>query len=108
MRILSSLDPTKIRVTEEDVREAIRNLKSNKATDRQKIAAEQMKLLPHSAIEILTKLVQKIIVDRRIPDIMKMTYKLPIPKKEKDSRIQDHHRGITIAPILCKLSNSSV
>ena len=103
MRILSSLDPTEVSVTVDVVEEAIRKLNSNKAADRQGIAAEEFKLLPHRSIEILTELIQKIITERKLPDIMKRTNKIPIPKKDKDPRIQDNHHGITIAPILCKI-----
>ena len=103
MRILSSLDPTEVLVTVDVVEETIRKLNSNKAADRQGTAAEQFKLLPHRSIEILTELIQKIFTGRRLPDITKRTYKIPIPKKGKDPRIQDNHRGITIAPILCKI-----
>ena len=103
MRILSSLDPTEVLVTVDVVEEAIRKLNSNKAAGRQGTAAEQFKLLPHRSIEILTELIQKIVTERKLPDIMKRTYKIPIPKKDKDPRIQDNHRGITIAPILCKI-----
>ena len=38
-----------------------------------------------------------------MPEIMKQSYKIPIPKRNKDSRIQDNYRGITIAPILGKI-----
>ena len=100
---LEHLDPTEVSVTVDVVEEAIRKLNSNKAADRQGIAAEQFKLLPHRSIEILSELIQKIITERKLPDIMKRTYKIPIPKKDKDPRIQDNHHGITIAPILCKI-----
>ena len=103
MRILSSLDPTEVLITVDVMEEAIRKLNSNKAADRQENAAEQFKMLPHRSIEILTELIQKIVTERKLPDITKRTYKIPIPKKDKDPRIQDNHRGITIAPILCKI-----
>ena len=79
MRILSSLDPAEVSVTVDVVEEAIRKLNSNKAADRQGIAAEQFKLLPHRSIEILTELIQKIVTERKLPDITKRTYKIPIP-----------------------------
>ena len=103
MRILSSLDPTEVLVTVDVLEKAIRKLNSNKAADHQGTAAGQFKLLPHRCIEILTELIQKIVTERKLPDITKRTYKIPIPKKDKDPRIQDNHRGITIAPILCKI-----
>ena len=65
--------------------------------------AEQFKLLPHRSIEILTELIQKIVTEKKLPDNTKRKYKIPIPKKDEDPRIQDNYRGITIAPILCKI-----
>ena len=54
-------------------------------------------------MEELAKLFSRIISERRIPDILKLAYKLSIPKKGKDARIQSNHRGIAIGPILCKV-----
>ena len=103
MRILSRLDTTAISVTPDLIRKAITRLNNGKATDRYGVAAEQLKMLTPKALGTLTTIVNKIFQTRRVPDFMKMSYKLPIPKKDKDQRIQDNHRGITIAPIITKV-----
>ena len=60
-------------------------------------------MLTPKALGTLATIINKIFQTRRVPDFMKMSYKLPIPKKDKDQRIQDNHRGITIAPIITKV-----
>ena len=60
-------------------------------------------MLTPKALGALATIINKIFQTRRVPDFMKMSYKLPIPKKDKDQRIQDNHRGITIAPIITKV-----
>ena len=103
MRILSRLDTTAISVTPDLIRKAITRLNNGKATDRYGEAAEQLKMLTPKALGTLATIINKIFQTRRVPDFMKMSYKLPIPKKDKDQRIQDNHRGITIAPIITKV-----
>ena len=103
MRILSRLNTTAISVTPDFIRKAITRLNNGKATDRYGVAAEQLKMLTPKALGTLATIVNKIFQTRRVHDFMKMSYKLPIPKKDKDQRIQDNHRGITIAPIITKV-----
>ena len=103
MRILSRLDTTAISVTPDLIRKAITRLNNGKATDRYGVAAEQLKMLTPKALGTLATIINKIFQTRRVPDFMKMSYKLPIPKKDKDWRIQDNHKDITIAPIITKV-----
>ena len=103
MRILSRLDTTAISVTPDCIWKAITRLNNGKATDRYGVAAEQLKMLTPKALGTLATIINKIFETRRVPDFMKMSYKLPIPKKDKDQRIQDNHRGITIVPIITKV-----
>ena len=103
LRILSRMDTEQVVVTPELIAEAIKKLKTNKAPDRHSMNAEQMKLLPSAAVQCLAKLFTRIFKEGRVPEILKLAFKLPIPKKGKDAKLQDNHRGITIAPILGKV-----
>ena len=103
LRILSRLDRNQITVTPEVIQEAIKRLKINKAPDRHSMNAEQMKLLPTKAVQCLAMLMTRIFNEGQVPEVLKLAFKLPIPKKDKDAKIQDNHRGITIAPILGKV-----
>ncbi len=103
MRIISRLDPNVVVVSEEDMQELIHGLKRGKAADRDGYAAEHLKVLTPLAITALCQIFNQILKDRCIPPSLKTSYKLPIPKKGKDARLQDNHRGITIASIFSKL-----
>ena len=103
MRILSRLDATAISVTRDCIQKAITRLNNGKATDQYGVAAEQLNMPTPKALGTLATIINKIFVTRRVPDFMNMSYKLPIHKKDKDQRIQDNHRGITIAPIITKV-----
>ena len=103
LRLLSGNNPDTLEVSTQQVRAAVANLNNNKAPDRQNICAEQLKLLPDCSLDTATRLFNRIFAERTVPESFKQAYKLPIPKKGKDNKIQDNHRGITIAPIFGKL-----
>ena len=92
-------------ISTETVSHAIMKLHSGKATDRHGIRAEHLKpILSHPEnLSTLTNVIARIFLERKIPLILKKAYKIAIPKKGKDARIQDNHRGITVMPILGKL-----
>ena len=85
------------------VREAVQSLNSGKAADIFGVTAEQLKALPDTGMSSLTCILNNIINSRTVPEILKEAFKITIPKKGKDARIQDNHRGITIAPIIGKV-----
>ena len=103
MRILASLEPSSVIITTEVITEAIGSLRNKKAPDIKGVSAEQLKLLSSQSLEILRHIIQEIFHRRNVPEILKASYKLAIPKKGKDARIQDNHRGITIAPLIGKI-----
>ena len=106
MRDLADKDPANsIYIDAHVVSLAIRDLKNNKAADRHGIVAEQLKLLleSDSALSILTDIIRSIFIQRKVPETLKQSYKISLPKKGKCSLIQDNHRGITITPLVGKV-----
>ena len=84
------------KISRETVISAISNLKKRKAADPSGIAAEHLKLLPNKAIDILVHTLQKI-SEGTVPNSLKETYKVMIPKLDKDHRMMDNCRSIRIA-----------
>ena len=103
MRRIAKTQDDSPQITWNEVDKAIAKLKKNKAADHQNLRAEHIQQLPEEAKEILIYLVNKIIMEQRIPTSLKSSYKLMIPKPGKDQREMDNYRGITIAPILLKV-----
>ena len=102
-RCIINSQPDILEVDNEFVKEAVQSLNSGKAADIFGITAEQLKALPDIGLNTLTCIVNKIINARAVPENLKDAFKITIPKKGKDPRIQDNHRGITIAPIIGKV-----
>ncbi len=75
----------------------------NKAADIRGHRAEQMRILTSDAVNILAECFTQILNTKSVPTNIKSSYKIPITKKGKDSRIQDNHRKITISDIFIKL-----
>ena len=103
LRLLSRTSADKIVVTPVIIGDAIKQLKRNKAADVYGFCAEQLKLLPEDAYPALASILTRIFQQGLVPKVLKAAYKFPIPKKNKNPKIQDHHRGIAIAPILGKV-----
>ncbi len=103
LRILTSQDTLSLRITDEMLNEALTALKNRKAADRRDIVAEQAKQLTNTARLELKKILQKILDSGHVPEEFKISYKLPIPKKGKDSRLLDNYRGISVSSIFCKV-----
>ena len=85
-------------ITDLDVTKAIYSLKNNKAPDEHGLCSEAFKLTSKYIAPILTKLFNSIRVHTEIPDYYKTGIVTSIPKKGKDDKILDNHRGITITP----------
>ena len=103
LRMLSRSSKDTITISADTVQQAIAQLKKNKAADIYGFCAEQLKMLPPAAYPVLADILTKIFQQGLVPKILKSAFKLPIPKKNKNPLIQDHHRGIAIAPILGKV-----
>jgi hypothetical protein len=83
MRVLVSHTDDVIQVSSETITGIIRNMKSNKAADRDGYRAEHLKLLLNSplAIQVITAIFNNIFSNRFAPESIKSAYKIPIPKK---------------------------
>ncbi len=103
MRILSHMHSENIEISEAQLDEAINKLKPGKAADKQGIVAEQLKALPAEAKKEVLNIINSVLRSGKVPDEMKIAYKLPIPKKGKDIRLMDNYRGITITSMFGKI-----
>ena len=103
MRTICDADEEFIPITPHLVKSAIQRLNSGKAKDIYGLAAEHLQCLSEDSISSLADLLSDIINIGKVPDLLKASYKINIPKKGKDPRYQDHHRGITVAPVISKL-----
>lgn len=102
LRWFSKLDATP-EVTAADVARAIKNLNSGKAQDLYSIQAEHFKYGGPALIQVTTKIINSIFQQCHIPRSTKTGYKLPIPKRGKDTLEMTNHRGITITAIIGKI-----
>ena len=103
IRMITSQNAEIQAVEYDKLERALNLLKKKKAPDLEGLYAEQLQMFTTQAKEKLLYIINKILADRAVPDSLKRAYKLPIPKKGKDSRIQDNYRGITIASIILKV-----
>ena len=103
IRLLTARDKHNQHVSMDMLENIIKNLRKRKAADLEGLYAEQLQMLTPSAMHVLLGIINKILQQRSIPRSLKKAYKLPIPKKGKDVRIQDNYRGITVAPIILKV-----
>ncbi len=106
MRLLSDSEGEPPVIQTHHISRIIGQLAGGKASDKDGLGAEHLKLLPLQALHTLTELINRIIKDRKVPSSLKSSYKLPIPKKNKNKFYMDHYRGITISSILCKVLES--
>lgn len=84
------------------IHRSIQQLNTKKAADIYGLQAEHLKFSVAIRIPLL-HLINDIGASGSIPEEQKKGYKLPIPKKGKDAKLPDNHRGITITPSLGKL-----
>ena len=90
-------------ISSRTVIKAIKGLNTGKAADIYSTTAEQLRALPEEAIDTLTLIINCILKACEVPDNIKASYKITVPKKGKDERIQDNNRGITVAPVIYKV-----
>ena len=83
--------------------QAIRSLKPNKTTDLNGHWAELLQLFSPNAKEALLTILNGIVKCSKVPNVLKESYKIVLPKPGKDHKNMDNHRGITIAPVILKL-----
>ncbi len=106
MRKLCDLSEEGIVVSQSQVCLAIKQMSNKKAADKDGLSAEHLKLVLQSptAVTTCTSIFNRIFKAKQCPQDLKLSaYKLPIPKKDKDTRLKDHYRGITVTSIFYKL-----
>lgn len=81
-------------ITEEEVKEAIGDLKNNKSPGPDRIAAEMYKEMPHEGKSRLARVMNRIWVSGKMPKTMKDTIIFPIYKKGK-KRDPRNYRGVS-------------
>ena len=92
-----------IQFTCSEVEESIGKLNPNKAADIDNIMAEHLLHATTPAKEVLTDIINRTLVERKIPTSCKSGFKIPLPKKGKDSQLQSNYRGITITALIGKI-----
>ncbi len=90
-------------ISELEVRQAIHWLQSGKAAGIDDISPEHVKFAADAVTPYLTELFNKMRIERKIPDLLKVGVMTPIGKKGKNLLFCDSHRGITVTEILGKL-----
>ena len=86
-----------------EVETSIRRLNSGKAADQDGITAEHLKHANAEAYVILTDIVNRVLQEAKLPAACKSGFKIPLPKKGKDSQLQTNYRGITITAVIGKI-----
>ena len=86
-----------------DIQKVVKTLNKGKAADLQGITAEHLQQAPVECHTALTHIINQIFTEGKFPDVCKTGFKIPIPKKGKDSKILANHRGITITSLLGKI-----
>ena len=84
-----------------DLKKAIKKAK-NSSEGGDKIHYEIIKHLPHSSLEILLEIINKIWLDGSFPQIWRHAIIIPIPKPNKDYTMPSSYRPISLTSCLCK------
>ena len=88
---------------EEDVENAINQLSNGKAADKYGLSSEHLKAGKADLTPTITNIFNQILKDKKIPAVFKTGYITPVLKKERDSKLSENYRGITVTSILGKL-----
>ena len=89
-------------ILKDEVRSAIKSIKCGKAPGNDKIRIEMIKALDECGIDLITKLANKIYETGNIPDEMKKSIFIPIPKKNGTMKC-DEHRLISLISVISKI-----
>ena len=90
-------------ISEEEVRDAMRKMKNNKAVGPDNIPIEAWKCLGREGIEWLTKLYGKVWETGKMPDEWRKSVLVPIFKKKGDIQECKNYRGIKLMSHTMKL-----
>ena len=89
-------------ITEQEVRQAIKNLKTGKTSGLDNICADFLKYAEHFVVPFLTKLFNKLYYTSYFPLDSCKSVIIPLFKKGKDSN-PDNYRGISLLSIVSKV-----
>ena len=87
----------------EDINKAIQKLNNNKAPDARGLTAEHLKLGGPSVIRFITTAINNIINSRTVPTVAKEGILTPVAKKDKDPKLTNSYRGITVTSVISKI-----
>ncbi len=90
-------------VTSDELADALRKTKNNKAPGPDEIRYEHLKFAPISLINILLKIYTYCIEYAYFPEHFKTCHVVLIPKPNKDPKQITSYRPITLAPVLSKM-----
>lgn len=95
-------------ITHDETRKHIQKMKNGKAPGWDMIRVEHLKYGGDNLINIITWVMNAVIVKEDFPIQYKKGLLVPIPKGMKDQSIKDNNRGITLLSVLYKLIESII
>jgi hypothetical protein len=87
----------------DEVQKAVWKLNNGKAADGQGIQAEHIKKAEPALLKPLANLFNLILQDGCVPKAFQQGVVIPIPKKGKNSLLQENYRGITLTSTIGKI-----
>ena len=93
-------------ISTKEVQDAIGSLNNKKAVDEFGLSAEHLKHSGKVLVVEITAIFNQILQSKTVPDAFKSGILTPVLKKSKDPTVLDNYRGITVTPIISKLSES--
>ncbi|WAR28896.1 LOW QUALITY PROTEIN: LORF2-like protein, partial [Mya arenaria] len=106
--LIENKDATTQCRTTQQVEKAISQLKNNKAEDARGLTAEHFKLSSQAVVKYVTRIINNIITSRTVPKSIKEGILTPVPKKNKDQRLTNSYRGITVTTVLSKILENTL
>ena len=103
---LSAVEPVlgpSIQITEEMVSLAFRKMKSGKSAGPSGIVSEMLKASDDSVVPVLTRLINTIIREGRVPDEWNKSYIISLYKGKGDSLDCGNYRGLKLLEVLQKV-----
>jgi hypothetical protein len=99
-------NPTRLSLTlvsDAQIHTFIAKLSNNKAADIWSITAEHLNFTSEELVPVLVILMNQILLERKLPDSIKLSIATPIPKKSQNQTDPYKFWRITIIPLLGKL-----
>ena len=90
-------------ISHEEVEEAIKQLKKNKAPDAYGLTSEHIQLAQDSLVPIIRAMINSTIQYGTLPQHLKEGILTPVLKKGKDQKIPANYRGITVTSVFSKI-----